>query len=199
MKKIFLLFIGVPLVSFGAMLALAQTNSAVGAPMVTIVDITNVIYPLPLPDGGGPITFTYKITNPGAVALSDVTVTDDVCGNMSGELGDTNGDHLLDPGEIWIYTCATTITKTTAHAATVIAYANGAKAVNTETSTITVSGASVPHTPSLPNGGSNPNIPGLPNNGTDPGTANITVLIWEIFGGVLVVLVIVYFVITRKK
>jgi hypothetical protein len=57
------------------------------------------------------VTFTYDVTNPGNVPLSNVTVTDTFSDNMgdSGSFnptftgGDTNGNGLLDPGEVWTY------------------------------------------------------------------------------------------------
>jgi len=110
MKKI-LSLIAILILGYGAKAAFAHAGSTGGAPGVKVVDITNVIYPLPMPAGGGPITFTYKIANIGDAPLNDVTVSDDSCSNMSGELGDTNGNHLLDPSEVWIYTCATLLTK----------------------------------------------------------------------------------------
>lgn len=188
MKRAFAL-IAVLALGCGTKIVFAQTVAANPTPEISIVDITNVIYPLPLPLGGGPITFTYKVTNLGNVSLNDVTVVDDACSNMSGELGDTNGNHLLDPGEEWIYTCATTVTKTIAHTATVMAYANGLKASAAETTIVNVPGSVAASSP----------IPTFPDNGTNPNTLNITVLIWEILGGILVALVIVYVVITRKK
>lgn len=201
MKKIFIGLIGAFVFVLGAMAVFAQASSTDTTPTVSIVDITSVIYPLPMPIGGGPITFTYKVIDPGDVSLNDVTVTDDHCSAMSDELGDVNGNHLLDPGETWIYTCATALTKTTTHTATVTAYANGLKAVDTETATIYVPDTSSTYSPNFPNDGSNPNTPTFPNNGTNPGTLNVTILIWEILGGILVVLAIVYFAIavTRKK
>ena len=189
MKKAFAL-IAVLVFGFGVKIFFAQAEAASAAPEVRIIDITHVIYPLTLPSGGGSITFTYKVTNPSAVSLSDVTVVNDTCKDMSGELGDTNGNHLLDPGEEWIYTCAATVTKTTTHTATVTAYASGLKVTDAETATVDVPvlGAAL-----------SPNVPTLPNNGTNPGVLNVTVLIWEILGGILVALIIVYVVITRKK
>lgn len=199
MKKIFIGLIVAAAFGFGTNAVLAQPASADGAPIVSIVDITNVIYPLPMPIGGGSITFTYKVTNPGDPPLNDVVVSDDYCKAMSGELGDVNGNHLLDPGETWIYTCTTAITKTTTHTATVTAYADGLEAVDVETATINVPNASTAYSPNFPNDGSNPNGLSLPNNGTNPGTLNITVLIWEILGGILVLLIIAYVVVAIKK
>jgi hypothetical protein len=66
---------------------------------------------------GEEIVFTYIVTNPGTVAIADVTVTDDnqtpgVPGDdfrpdpvlkKGYNVGDTDRDGLLDPGEAWIY------------------------------------------------------------------------------------------------
>jgi hypothetical protein len=52
---------------------------------------------------GDPVTWTYVLTNTGDVALSSITLVDD-----QGEVpvfkgGDTNGDGLLDPDEVWTF------------------------------------------------------------------------------------------------
>jgi hypothetical protein len=64
----------------------------------------------------GVVVFTYDVSNPGNVPLSNVVVTDVFSDNnpppftKSGSFhptfvsGDTNGNGLLDPGEVWIYT-----------------------------------------------------------------------------------------------
>lgn len=82
----------------------AYTTVVVGSsdvpPLVGIINITKVAYPLFLPSEGGDITFTYRVNNPGMVPLSDVRVTDDKCAAMSGRLGDTNGNRLLDLNEV---------------------------------------------------------------------------------------------------
>jgi len=189
MKKAFALT-AVLVLGLGAKIFFTHAEAANNTPKVNIVDITSVIYPLPLPSGGGPITFTYKVTNPGDVPLSDVAVIDNACNDMSGELGDMNGNHLLDPGEEWIYACALTIAKTTVHTVTVTAYANGLKATAAETVTVDVSAALST---------SSPNVPTLPNNGTDPNTFNATFLIWEILGGIFLVLFVVYTFFVQKK
>ncbi len=190
MKKIIVGCIVASTLILGAKIIFAQTKTANSTPAVSIVDITNTLYPSPLPNGGGSITFTFKIANLGKVPLNDVTVTDDHCSAMSGELGDINGNHLLDPGEVWIYTCTTVLATTTTHSATVTAYANGLKAVAVETSTVNVFDVGATSTF---------RVPGFPNNGTNPYTANATALIWEILGGILVVLVVIYIGITWKK
>jgi len=55
---------------------------------------------------GTPITWTYTVTNPGNVPLSDVTVTDDKGVVPVYQSGDTNGDDKLDTDETWIYTAS---------------------------------------------------------------------------------------------
>ena len=147
-------------------------------PLVSIVNITKVAYPLSLPAEGGNITFTYKVTNPGVVSLGGVIVTDDKCKAMSGKLGDTNGNNLLDINEVWIYTCTTNLRQTTTNTSTVTAYANGLKAVDSATITVKVDN------PSLPNTG-----------GID---SNLKIIVWGLLSGVLVVLTIFY-ISTRKK
>jgi hypothetical protein len=90
----------------------------------------------------------------------------------------------------------------------------GAKNVSAQTSTsaatyhyaasdtITVdvapSSASAMLSPTLPNDGANPNTPGLPDNGTNPNAPNITAVAWEILGGILALLIVIFFL-TRKK
>lgn len=169
-------------------------------PLVNIINITKIAYPLSLPSGGGPVTFTYKVTNPGTVPLSGVTVTDNKCSAMSGELGDTNDNGLLDPNETWIYTCTTILRQTTTDTALVVAYANGLKAVDDNAITVEVdstdaTATSAPDISGLPNNGPNP---GLPNNGTNPNGLNITFAIW-IGLGIIIIGLAIWFVVIRKK
>lgn len=56
--------------------------------------------PIPI---GGAVTWTYVVTNPGNVPLSDVVVTDNQGVVPVYLSGDTNDDDLLDVDETWIY------------------------------------------------------------------------------------------------
>jgi hypothetical protein len=53
---------------------------------------------------GDTLTFHYTVTNPGDVALTNVTATDDKCSPLT-RTGDTS-DTTLDPGDTWTYTCS---------------------------------------------------------------------------------------------
>jgi hypothetical protein len=166
----------------------AYTTVIVGsdkvAPLVNIINITKVAYPLTLPIGGGDITFTYRVNNPGIIPLSDVSVVDDKCANMSGKLGDTNGNNLLDITEVWIYTCTTHLTQTTTNTVSVTSYANGLEAVGYATITVTVAIPTPKSSPSFPNTGENPNI---------------KIVVWLILGGVIAVLTVFLFSQKRSK
>jgi hypothetical protein len=58
---------------------------------------------------GGSVDYSYQVTNPGDLAVGNVTIDDDVCSPVSFASGDTNGDDLLDPDETWNYTCSATL------------------------------------------------------------------------------------------
>jgi hypothetical protein len=146
-------------------------------PLVSIVNITKVAYPLSLPAEGGDIAFTYKVNNPGVVPLSDVTVTDNKCSVMSSKLGDTNANNLLDIDEVWIYTCSTHLTQTTTNTVNVTAFANGLQAVGDATITVEV------------------DAPGFPNVGENTVSK---IAVWGILSSVLVALII-FSVLARKS
>ncbi len=153
-------------------------------PIVSIINITKVAYPLSLPVGGGSITFTYKVNNPGVVPLSDVTVVDDKCSAMSGHLGDINGNGLLDINEVWIYTCTTNLTQTTTNTVTVTAFADGLKASDSFSLTVKVK---IPVASSTPN---------FPNTGTNPSSQ---IVVWSVLGGILAILTAFFFLFRKNR
>ncbi len=55
--------------------------------------------------------YRYEVANPGDVPLSlaGTPVADDKCAPLTFVEGDTANVGLLDPGEVWVYTCATTL------------------------------------------------------------------------------------------
>jgi uncharacterized repeat protein (TIGR01451 family) len=101
------------------------TLKAAPNPQIQIVKLTNGTNndnpPTPgVPDGpivpvGSTVTWTYNVTNPGSEPIANVAVTDNIAGVnptpvLSGgfNVGDTNHNGLLDPGEQWIFTATGT-------------------------------------------------------------------------------------------
>jgi len=117
-------------------------------PLINLIKVPNVFV---VPAGGGPVTYSYTVTNPGTAPLSNVTVTDDKCtglpGRVVGHPGDLNKNNLLESNESWSFTCQTTVLGTTTNTGTARGQANGLTAIDTSFS-IVVAG-----TPGLPNTG----------------------------------------------
>jgi hypothetical protein len=82
------------------------------------IQVTKVANPTTLPVGGGPVTYSYVVTNIGLPPLSNVTTVDNKCSPLVFLGGDTNEDALLQVGEQWRYSCTTTITVTTTNVVT---------------------------------------------------------------------------------
>ncbi|MEP3308339.1 MAG: Ig-like domain-containing protein, partial [Gilvibacter sp.] len=64
-------------------------------------------------DDGETIVYTFTVTNPGNVSISNVVVNDPLLGgDVAGPLsGDTDGDGELDPLETWVYEATYVITQ----------------------------------------------------------------------------------------
>jgi hypothetical protein len=131
-----------------AAIATAVATVVVGAsvtpPLIDIVKVPSRLTPFPY--GGGDVTYTYTVTNPGTVPLSGVTVTDNKCAPVSVPTGDTNGNRLLDSGETWTYTCETNVPVSTRNIATARGSADGFDAVGYAFATVLVSAPSLPNT-----------------------------------------------------
>jgi uncharacterized repeat protein (TIGR01451 family) len=117
----------------------------VGIPVIPpLIHIIKTPNPLTLSSGGGPVTYTYMVTNPGTVALTNVTVTDDKCSGVARVSGDANGDSRLQSTETWTYRCTMNIPQTTVNTAIATGQANGLTAIDTALATVTVAGLPVP-------------------------------------------------------
>jgi hypothetical protein len=90
------------------------------APSVQVQKFTNGVHDtastaiyLPI---GQPVTWTYSVTTSGNVAVKISGISDNNGGGTAFSpvyvSGDTNGNGLLDPGEIWLYTSAGVVTAT---------------------------------------------------------------------------------------
>jgi len=152
------------------------------------IAIAKTAVPSALPAGGGPVTYTYVVSNPGTVPLAGVTVTDDKCAAVTFVGGDTNGNTLLDVGETWTFTCTMTVTTTTTNTGT----ASGKDALGSATiatASATVAVATAP--PQCPPGSTDPNCvpppcpPGVTNPNPDctppPPPPPKTTLVYECF------------------
>jgi hypothetical protein len=136
---------------------IASATVVVGAPIVPpLIHIRKVPSPLALPIGGGKVTYSYTVTNPGTVPLSNVFVTDDKCtglpGRVVGHPGDLNKNNLLESNEAWSFTCLSNLTQSTTNIAMASGDANGLTAKDFAVATVIVAGF----------------VPGLPNTGFAP-------------------------------
>jgi uncharacterized repeat protein (TIGR01451 family) len=97
--------------------AIARAEIAV---FTSEINLTKDSDPVLVPEGGS-TTFTFTVTNPSIVPLSDITLTDDTCSTPTFVGGDTNGDDILAPNEeeTWTYTCTMPIDEVTVNTAEV--------------------------------------------------------------------------------
>ncbi len=119
------------------------TNNDIGAPVAVppvppLIDVVKVPSPLALPNGPGPVTYTYTLRNIGTVPVSNITMVGDSCAPIVLVSGDTNSDGKLDINETWVHTCTTKLTET--HTNTVVAtgWANGITATDIANATVIV-------------------------------------------------------------
>lgn len=129
---------------------IASAKVIVGIPIVPpLIHVTKVPNPFTLLAGGGKVTYTEKITNPGNVALSNISLVDDKCSPMKYISGDNNSNLKLDTTETWTYTCQANLTKTTTNTAIAKGEANGLTVRDLAVATVVVANAS----PKFPNTG----------------------------------------------
>jgi uncharacterized repeat protein (TIGR01451 family) len=160
---------------------IASASVVVGLPIVPpLIHVTKVPNPLTLLAGGGMVTYTKKVTNPGTVPLSNVRLTDDKCSVVAYVSGDANGDRKLDMTETWTYTCSTNLTKTTTNTVVALGDANGFTARDFAIATVVVATA----------------VPALPKAGFAP-TNGIPA--WEIAAAGVLAAALLLFVARRKQ
>ncbi|MEA2620128.1 MAG: hypothetical protein QOC97_901, partial [Chloroflexota bacterium] len=113
----------------------ATVTVAASAPAIHVVKSAD---PTTLPAGGGPVEYTYLVTNTGNVPLTGVTVTDDKCTTVTGPTGDAGNDGVLGLTETWTYTCTTSLAVTTTNTVTATGHAGGTEVSDTDQATVTV-------------------------------------------------------------
>lgn len=137
---------------------IASATVIVGKPIVPpLIHVTKVPSPLALPAGGGNVTYTERITNPGTVPLSNVKLVDDKCNPMGYVYGDVNNNKKLEPTETWIYSCESNLSETTTNTAVATGEGNGFTVKDFAIATVVVAAA----------------VPALPNTGFGPAENNV--------------------------
>ena len=117
----------------------ATVTVAESQPAIRVVAAAN---PTSLPPGGGQVTWTYVVTNPGNSALTGVTLSDQACTSIALLGGDTNGNNRLDLGETWQFRCSANITATTTSTVTATGHAGTATVADTDSTTVAVTASS---------------------------------------------------------
>ncbi len=136
---------------------IASATVVVGIPIVPpLIHVVKKPSVFILPSSGGAVTYTYIVTNPGTVPLSNVNITDDKCTGLPGQVvghpGDLNKNNLLESNETWNFKCLTTLNKTTTNTGTVEGTANGLIARDFAVATVVVP-PPAPVVPKLPKTG----------------------------------------------
>jgi len=144
-----------------------------------LIHVTKIPSPFTLPVEGGMVTYTKKVTNPGTVALSNVTLTDDKCASVKFVSGDTNSNSKLEPTETWTYTCKASIKSTTTNTVIAKGEANGFTVRDFAVATVVVATA----------------VPKLPNTGVLP----MENAIWPVIAlGILAASILLYAILRKK-
>ncbi|MBN1584999.1 DUF3494 domain-containing protein [Candidatus Uhrbacteria bacterium] len=123
-------------------------------PVPPLIDVVKVPSPLALPNGPGPVTYTYTLRNTGTVPATNITMLGDTCSPITLISGDTNADFKLDVDETWVYACSTTLSSTHTNTVTATGWANGISAIDTAKATVIVGLPVVPpliHVTKIPN------------------------------------------------
>lgn len=107
-------------------------------PVPPLIDVVKVPSPLALPDGPGPVTYTYTLSNIGTVPVTNITMVGDTCSPIVLVSGDTNADAKLDVNETWVHTCTTTLTETHTNNIVATGWANGVSGVDIAQATVVV-------------------------------------------------------------
>ncbi|KKS71585.1 MAG: Conserved repeat domain protein [Candidatus Magasanikbacteria bacterium GW2011_GWE2_42_7] len=169
---------------------IANATVVVGIPVVPpLIHVTKVPNTLVLSAGGGMVTYTNKVTNPGTVALSNVYLTDDKCGPVKYISGDMNGNSKLDTTETWVYTCQSTLAKTTVNTITASGEANGLTNKDFAIATVVVAATRTLAVPVSV-------VPKLPDTGVHQGEKSIP---WNIIVPTSIFAMLTLFYVVRRK
>lgn len=108
-----------------------------------VIAITKIPTLLASNSTGGTVQFDYTVTNPGTVAMTNITVVDNKCPAVSFISGDTNVNNILEVSESWHYRCTMDISQTTTNVVTATGQANGFTATANASAIVNVNAAPV--------------------------------------------------------
>jgi len=123
--------------------ATVVVGSPLPPPLIHVTKVPNRFVAYQGGTGSGDVMYVYNITNPGTVAMSNVTLTDDKCSQRFGPYGDENSNGLLDTNESWAYACLMNIAQTITNTAVATGSANGFTARDFAVVTVVVAGTPV--------------------------------------------------------
>jgi uncharacterized repeat protein (TIGR01451 family) len=170
--------------------AISQTGICASTNENPAIRIVKVANPTLLPAGGGPVVYTYTVTNVGNVPLVNVTVVDDKCSPVNFVGGDANGNNTLEVTETWTYRCTANITVTTTNTALATAFRNNTPVTDTDQAIVTVPVPTPSPTGSVQIATSPPRVT-LPPTDADPlgqngGTGSGTTMLLVLLAGIAV-------------
>ncbi len=120
---------------FDTAMATVYVGSTTASPSINLTKTAN---PTTLPAGGGQVVYTYRVTNPGNVSLSNITLTDDKCSAVNYTGGDSNNNSLLETSETWNYQCSMNLAQTTTNIGRTSGQYGGNTYYDTDTITVTL-------------------------------------------------------------
>lgn len=94
-------------------------------PQVPQIFVTKAADPIALSSNSGDVIYTYRITNPGNIPLSNISIVDNKIPTLTYVSGDMNNDSLLQTEEAWVYTGRMFLTETTSNTVTAKGTGNG--------------------------------------------------------------------------
>ena len=87
-----------------------ETDRSVDAGLVMpgTIDLLKTVNPQFITSPTTFVEYRFRVTNPFGIPITNVVLTDDLCGSVELESGDVNGNDTLELNEAWIYACSRT-------------------------------------------------------------------------------------------
>jgi len=89
-----------------------ETNLTVDAGLIRpgTIDLLKTVSPQFITSPQNVVDYMFRVTNPFGIPITNVVLTDDLCGPVVFESGDENGNNILELDEAWLYSCSRTYT-----------------------------------------------------------------------------------------